>query len=128
MSAPEPVEEPTEAPVEHRITRYASLGGFARAAALTPEQMRSQMRRVRAARTEKDNARRLAAGLPLPAPKDRPLSDEELQFWLDEVDRRFPDRVFANRMQKPRLALRLARENAARMAAQAFKSGPGATA
>ncbi len=36
MSAPEPVEEPTEAPVEHRITKYASLGGYARAAALSP--------------------------------------------------------------------------------------------
>ena len=105
-----------------RMRRLASIGGYARAAKLSEEEMREQMRRVRAARTAKDDARRAEQGLPPRVPTPKPLSDEELAFWLSVVDERFPDRVYENRMQKRRLALRLAREAAARAAEAAFRN------
>lgn len=104
------------------------IGGYARAASMTEDEMRAQMRRVRAARTARDDARRAAEGLPPRTPAPKPLSDDELVYWLQVADERYPDRVYDNRMQKRRLAVRLARESAARMADRAFHPGTGGDA
>ncbi|WP_314855314.1 hypothetical protein [uncultured Microbacterium sp.] len=114
--------EPARKRTREEMRALGVIGGYARAANLSEEEMREQMRRVRAARTAKDDARRAEQGLPPRVPTPKPLSDEEEAFWLSVVEERFPDRVFTNRMQKPRLALRLAREAAARAAEAAFRN------
>lgn len=108
-----------------RMAALGRIGGLTRAANLTEAEMKAQMSRVRAARTKKDDERRAAAGLPPRVPTPKPLSDEELAYWMSVCDERYPDRVYENRMQKRRLALRLAREQAARMAEQAFRPSSG---
>lgn len=115
-----------ETSAERRRTRMQALGrigGQATAAKYTDAEQSARLKAVRAARTKKDDARRAAEGLPPRTPTPKPLSDEALRYWLDRVDERFPDRVFENRMQKRRLAVRLAREAAARSAAAAFENG-----
>lgn len=97
------------------------IGGQARAASLSEAEMSAAMRRARAARTAKDDARRAEQGLPPRVPTPKPLSDEDMTYYLSLVDERYPDRVYDNRMQKRRLAVRLAREEAARMAERAFR-------
>lgn len=104
-----------------RMRDLARIGGYARAAKLSEDEMREQMRKVRAARSAKDEKRRKDAGLPPVAPTSKPLSDDDMTTWLAVVDERFPDRVWENRMQRRRLAVRLAREAAARAAAEAFR-------
>lgn len=104
-----------------RMRHLARIGGYARAAKLTDEEMRDQMRKVRAARSAKDAARREAAGLPPVTPTPKPLSDDDMVAWLAVVDERFPDREWPNRMARRRMAVRLAREAAARAAAEAFR-------
>lgn len=118
--------EPKPKRTPEQMRALGVIGGYARAANLTEEEMRVQMRRVRAARTAKDDARRAEQGLPPRVPTPKPLSDEELAYWMTVCDERYPDRVYANRMSKRRLALRLAREDAARMAEAAFRGRGGA--
>lgn len=122
VAADPAVCEPARKRTREEMRALGVIGGYARAAKLSEEEMREQMRRVRAARTAKDDARRAEQGLPPRVPTPKPLSDEELAFWLSVVDERFPDRVYENRMQKRRLALRLAREAAARAAEAAFRN------
>ncbi|WP_103663108.1 hypothetical protein [Microbacterium sp. CJ77] len=114
--------EPRRKRTREEMRALGVIGGYARAASLTEDEMREQMRRVRAARTAKDDARRAEQGLPPRVSTPKPLSDEEEAFWLTVVDERFPGRVYDNRMQKKRLALRLAREAAARAAEAAFRN------
>lgn len=105
-----------------RMRRLASIGGYARAASMTPDELSAQMKKVRAARTAKDAARREAAGLPPVKPTPKPLGDDEMAHWKAVVDERFGvDYPWANRMQRARMAVRLAREAAARAAAEAFQ-------
>lgn len=118
--------EPARKRTREEMRALGVIGGYARAASMTEEEMREQMRRVRAARTAKDDARRAEQGLPPRVPTPKPLSDEELAYWMTVCDERFPDRVYENRMQKRRLALRLAREEAARIAEAAFRRNRGA--
>lgn len=112
---------PSKKPSNAEFAARARMGGLAVAASLTEEQMREKMRRVRAARTAKENARRAEAGLPPIAPKAPLLDGDEAAFWLAQVDERYPDRVFENKMQRRRLAEKLARMEAARLAADAFR-------
>lgn len=109
-------------PSRERMRALARIGGLALAASLTDEEMSARMRGVRAARTEKDDARLAERGLPPRTARPKPLSDDEMQQWLLVVEERYPGRVYENRMQKRRLAERLAREAAARMAAEAFQN------
>lgn len=129
VPTPDPISsDPSECVKPHvdqreKMRALGRIGGVARAANLTEEEMRTQMRRVRAVRTAKDNARREAEGLPPRIPTPKPLSDDEMTFWLGVAEERYPDREYANRMQKRRLATRLAREDAARAAEAAFRNG-----
>ena len=82
--------EPARKRTREEMRALGVIGGYARAANLSEEEMREQMRRVRAARTAKDDARRAEQGLPPRVPTPKPLSDEEEAFWLTVVDERFP--------------------------------------
>lgn len=104
-----------------RMRAIGRIGGYARAASQTPEELSLAGKRARAVRTANDAARRAALGLPPAKPTPKPLSDEEMRHWKAVVDERFgADYPWANRMQRSRMAVRLAREAAARAAAEAF--------
>lgn len=98
------------------------IGGYASAASRTDEQLSEAGRRAADARWDRERERRRAEGLPPLRPTRQPLSEEEYEHWLGVVDERFPDRAFDNRMQRRRLAERLARENAARLVEEALRS------
>lgn len=102
--------------------RRGKVGGFALAAMMTPEQRRENARRAVQARWAKENARRAAAGEP-PTRKTTPaLDDDALSYWLAEVDRQFPDYPWKYPQDRKRQAIALARQAAARAAAQAFST------
>ncbi len=99
-----------------------SLGGLRAAANMTPEQRSERSRASAAARWAKVDAEREAAGLP---PRKRPApepSANELEPWLDEVDRRFPDRQWANREARRRQAIILWRTDVAETIAAAMRN------
>lgn len=97
-------------------------GGYARVASQTDEQLSEGGRRAVNARWDRERARRAAEGLPPLRPTRQTLTEEEMAHWLAVVDERFPDREFDNRMQRRRLAERLAREAAARLVEEALRS------
>jgi hypothetical protein len=111
--------KPKRTPEE--MTRLARIGGYARAAKLTQEELSAAGKKARAARTARENARRASEGLPPREPAQKPLPEDVMQYWLKVVDETYPDRVYDNRMQRPRLAVRLAREAAAKAAEAAFR-------
>lgn len=101
--------------------RSRALGGLRAAANMTPEERSERARKAALAGVAKREAERAAAGLPprrKPAPEP---SAEELEPWLDEVDRRWPDRQWPNREARRRQAIILARTAAAE-AASAYLS------
>lgn len=94
-----------------------ALGGLRSAANLTPEQRSERARHAVSVRWARENARRAAAGLP-PVGRSTPEpSAEDLEPWLEEVDRRWPDREWPNREARRRQAIILARTAAAEAAA-----------
>ncbi|MBP5802383.1 hypothetical protein J2D78_09840 [Microbacterium maritypicum] len=105
------------------VSRAASsLGGIRAAANMTPEERSERSRAAAAVRWAKDAERRAAEGLP---PRKKPLpepSAAELEPWLDEADRRFPDREWPNREARRRQAIILWRTAAAEAVAAAFKN------
>lgn len=99
-----------------------SLGGLRAAANMTPEQRSERARKANLARQAKRDAAREAAGLP---PRRKPLpepSASELEPWLDECDRRFPDRQWPNREARRRQAIILWRTAIAETIAAAMKN------
>lgn len=113
---------------EHEDERHVDMaamgriGGYARAVTQTSEQLSEAGTRAANARWDRERERRRAEGLPPVRPTRRVLTDDELEHWLGVVDERFPGRVYANRMQRRRLAERLAREAAARLIDEALRS------
>lgn len=107
------------------LTSRARLGGYAAAANLSPEERSERARRAVQARWAAENARRAAEGLP-PTKKTEPLlSAEELEPWLEEVDRRYPKRQWPNKEARRRQALLLARQAAAQAAQAALRGRDG---
>lgn len=103
-----------------------SLGGLRAAANMTPEQRSERARKANLARQAKRDADREAAGLP---PSRKPLpepSASELEPWLDECDRRFPDRQWPNREARRRQAIILWRTSIAETIAAAMRNTNGA--
>lgn len=100
----------------------ASLGGIRAAANMTPEARSERSRAAAAKRWAREDAEREAAGLP-PRKKRAPEpSAAELEPWLEEVDRRFPDRQWPNREARRRQAIILARTAIAETIAAAMKN------
>ncbi|MEX1078490.1 MAG: hypothetical protein WED09_05225 [Homoserinimonas sp.] len=95
-------------------SRRARLAAFAGAAKLTPEERSERARKGAAAMWAKDAARREAEGLPPRKPAKREPSAHELEVWLLEVDKRWPDREWPYAEARRRQALILAREYMAR--------------
>ncbi|QYF98279.1 hypothetical protein [Microbacterium sp. PAMC21962] len=101
--------------------RRGRVGGYASAAALTPEQRRERARKAVQARWDRENARRAAEGK-APTKKTAPaLDDESLDYYLAQVDALFPDREWKFASDRKRQAIALARADAARAAAEAFR-------
>jgi hypothetical protein len=101
--------------------RSRALGGLRSASNLTPEQRSERARKAALAGVEKRNAERAALGLP---PTKKPLAEpsaNDLEPWLDEVDRLYPDREWPNREARRRQAIMLARTAAAEAASDALK-------
>lgn len=99
-----------------------SLGGLRAAANMTPEQRSDRARKANLARQAKIDAEREEAGL---APRRKPApepSAAELEPWLDEVDRRFPDRQWPNREARRRQAIILWRTAVAEIIADAMRN------
>jgi len=90
---------------------------------MTAEERSARSRAAAQERWRRENERRAAEGLP-PTRKHAPEpSAQDLEPWLEEVDRRFPDRQWPNREARRRQAIILARAAAAEAIAEAFKSG-----
>lgn len=102
------------------------IGGYARAASHTDAELSEAGQRAARVRWDREAARRELEGLPPTRKTRQVLTDEERAHWDSVIDERFPDRVFTNRMQRRRLAERLAREEAARIVDKALRRNPGA--
>lgn len=100
--------------------RGRSLGGLRAAANMTPEQRSERARKARAAQLARQDAERAAAGLPPRKRRAPEPSAEDLEPWLEEVDRRYPKREWG-REERRREAIILARTAAAEAAAEAMK-------
>lgn len=101
--------------------RGQALGGLRAAANMTPEERSERARKAALIGVAKREAERAAAGLPprrKPAPEP---SAEELEPWLEEVDRRWPKRQWPNREARRRQAIVLLRTAAAEAASEAMK-------
>lgn len=99
----------------------ASLGGIRAAANMTPEERSERSRAAASKRWAQVDADRAAAGLPPRRKRAPEPSAAELEPWLDEVDRRFPDRQWPNREARRRQAIILARTAIAEMIAAAMR-------
>lgn len=100
----------------------SSLGGLRAASNMTPEARSERARKAAQAREAKRDAERAAAGLP---PRKKPMpepSAAELAPWLEEVDKRYPDRVWPHREARRRQAVILWRTAVAEHIASAFKN------
>lgn len=95
-----------------------ALGGLRAATNLTPEERSERGRKAAQARWAKENAKRAAEGLPPRGRRAPEPSAEDLEPWLEEVDRRWPDRAWPNREARRRQAIILARAAAAEAAAE----------
>ncbi|WP_404435239.1 hypothetical protein LG322_08735 [Microbacterium aerolatum] len=112
-------ETPRTPPPSSRRSR--ALGGLRSAANLSPEERSERARKAAIAGWAKRNAERAAQGLP-PTKKRAPEpSADELEPWLELVDRRYPDREWPNREARRRQAIILARTAAAEAASDALK-------
>ena len=100
----------------------SALGGLRAAANMTPEARSERARNAAAVREAKLNAEREAAGLPPRRKKPAEPSANELEPWLDEVDRRFPDRQWPNREARRRQAIILWRTAVAETIAAAMRN------
>lgn len=101
--------------------RSRALGGLRAAANMSPEARSERARKAATAMWAKRNAERAEQGLP-PTKKRAPEpSADELEPWLDEVDRLWPDREWPNRESRRRQAIILARAAAAEAASEAMK-------
>ncbi len=92
------------------------LGGIARAAAQTPEELSENLRAAANTRWARYRAKREANGLP---PTKRPpreeMSADDLAVWLEQVDAKWPGRAWPNQLARRRAALMLEKEERARM-------------
>lgn len=110
-----------EKPKPPATHRGRALGGLRAAANMSPEARSERARKAALAGVEKRNAERAAAGLP-PLKKRTPQpSAEELEPWLEELDRRYPTRQWATGEERRREAVLLMRTAAAELAAEAMK-------
>jgi hypothetical protein len=80
---------------------------------MTPQERSEAASRAAKAKWAKVNAEREAAGLPLTKPVAPLMSATELEPWLEEIDRRWPDRVWNGYEERRREAMILARLAAA---------------
>jgi len=93
--------------------RRGRKGGFTSSSNMTPAARSERAQKAAAARWAAENARRAEAGL-APTKRTVPvLSAEELEPWLEEVDRQFPGQRWDSQEQRRRQALLLARKAAA---------------
>ena len=100
----------------------SSLGGLRAAASLTPEQRHERAKKAAATREAKRDAEREAAGLPPRLKRAPEPSARELEPWLAEVDRRWPDRQWPHSDARRREAILLARCSIAEQIAQQMKA------
>jgi hypothetical protein len=99
--------EKRQPPESTRASR--ALGGLTAAMNMTPEERAERGRRGAAVTNAKRAAAREAAGLP-PAKKRAPEpSAAALEPWLEEVDRRWPDREWSSAEARRRQAILLLR-------------------
>lgn len=110
-----------EKPSPRATFRSRALGGLRAASNMTPEERSERARAAAAARWARENERRAAEGLPSTKKRTPEPSADDLEPWLEEVDRRFPDREWPNREARRRQAIILARTAAAELAAEAMK-------
>lgn len=111
-----------ETPDGDEMGRRGRVGGYAAAAKLTPEERTAKARKAVQARWEREAKRRAAAG-EAPLKKTRSLlTDEEKAYYVAKVDDAFgvnyPWRHPSDRIRQ---AEKLARAEAARAAAEAFR-------
>ncbi|WP_454137587.1 hypothetical protein [Microbacterium paulum] len=108
-------------PQPEDMRRRGQIGGYARVASQTPEQRSESARNAVKARWAKENARRAAAGEPPTKKTPQPLDAESLKYYLERVDEKFgTDYPWRYPSDRKRQAVALAREDAARAAAEAF--------
>lgn len=95
---------------------------------MSPEARSARGRAAAEERWRRENERRAAAGLP-PTKKHLPEpSAEELEPWLEETDRRFPDREWPHREARRRQAIILYRAALAETIADAMRRTSGGSA
>lgn len=100
-------------PSHESLSRRGRTGAFAAHSNRTPEERSAIARKAAEARWAAENKRRAELGI-APTKRTVPLlSAEELEPWLEEVDRRFPDTKWSSQEQRRRQALLLARRAAA---------------
>lgn len=113
---PVPTEKqrkPRAANPSHFNSERARLAAYTRHANATPEQASAQGSRAAAIRWQREAERRAAAGLP-PLKKSPPrLSADDLLYWLEQVDERFPHTTWPSDEARKRRAVLLARQTAA---------------
>lgn len=97
----------------------SALGGLRAAANMTAEERSARARAASRARWDRVNAEREAAGLPPTRKRPTEPSADVLEFWLQEVDRRFPDREWPSSEARRRQAILLLRIATAEAAAEA---------
>ncbi len=120
----------TREPVDpERMARLGRVGGHARAAKLSPEERREIARKAVTTRWERENARRADEGLQ-PTRKTTPLlSDAAKDHYLALVDEQFgPSYPWKYPIDRIRQAEKLARADAARAAAEAWRASGGTVA
>lgn len=100
--------------------RSRALGGLRAAAHMSPEERSARARKAALAGVAKREAERAAAGLPPRRKRAPEPSVEELEPWLEEVDRLHPDRQWP-RDARRREAILLMRTAAAEAASDALK-------
>lgn len=115
-----PDETPAKKNASPATSRGRALGGLRAAANLTPEARSERSRLAATARWAKSDAEREAAGLPIRKRRAPEPSAEDLEPFLDDVDRLWPDRQWPNREARRRQAIILARTAAAEAASGAL--------
>lgn len=109
-----------EKPKPPATFRGRALGGLRAASNMTPEERSERSRTASIARWARENERRAAAGLaPTRKHRTEPSADE-LEMWVEEVDRLYPDREWRSDARR-RQAIILARTAAAEAASEAMK-------
>ncbi|MBZ4488021.1 hypothetical protein LQ938_11925 [Microbacterium sp. cx-55] len=107
------------------LSRAANaLGGLRAAANMTPAERSERARKGALAVHAKRDAEREAAGLPPRKKRPPEPSAAELEPWLDEVDRRWPERQWPSGGRR-RQAIILARMAVAEMVSEAMKRSGG---